>query len=232
MRTRTITLDSHYGDEITATIAKAIKKAADCDCRVAFEFNGVKVVVTAESDPALIYRDWSRGMNGYHHEQVGPCSPAELTEKQKQRDAEVKAENERKERESRQKYERKMNALREAAERETEGVELALSNSEAWRTSKEKNQDAYGGAVISYAERWAKLMQARMAGGQSLAECAEQASFDADVEGITGFMHGAAVSTLAGCWAHGDELRKWHNRKYDVNDEEKGVVNPAVLTIG
>ena len=42
-------------------------------------------------------------------------------------------------------------------------------------------------------------------------------------------MYGCAVSILSECWEYGEELRKWHNKKYNHGGD--GVVNPAVLTI-
>lgn len=60
---------------------------------------------------------------------------------------------------------------------------------------------------------------------------ADKLSNEADVEGITGFMYGCAVSILSQCWEYGEFLRKWHNRKYNYYDGN-GIVNPAVLSIG
>lgn len=63
-----------------------------------------------------------------------------------------------------------------------------------------------------------------------IVENADRLSNEADVEGITGFMYGCAVSILSQCWKYGEELRKWHNKEYDYDGD--GVVNPAILTIG
>ena len=60
-------------------------------------------------------------------------------------------------------------------------------------------------------------------------EVMDSTSSEADGEGITGFMYGAAVSILADCWKYGEQLRKIHNKNYGV--ESEGVVNPAVLTV-
>jgi hypothetical protein len=76
-----------------------------------------------------------------------------------------------------------------------------------------------------------------MVDGSSLEQIAEQASHDADVAGITGFMYGAAVAVLADCWEHGEELRRWHNLDSQIGNEgekanESGsVLNPALLNI-
>jgi hypothetical protein len=51
-------------------------------------------------------------------------------------------------------------------------------------------------------------------------------------------MYGCAVSILAKCWQHGDQLRRWHNLKTQIRDEGEranesgGVLNPALLNIG
>jgi len=108
---------------------------------------------------------------------------------------------------------------------------------EAWDTWRDNNQDGYGKAIMDYAERWADLMEAQLALGIKLENCAKQTSYDADTDGITGFMYGAAVSVLAQCWKYGEQLRRWHNLDIQIHNEgelanEKGtVLNPALMTI-
>lgn len=100
------------------------------------------------------------------------------------------------------------------------------------------NTDPYGRRCYTYAADWAHLMEAEMACGSALEDCAHRTSRAADTDGITGFMYGAAVSILAHCWAHGEQLRRWHNLKHQIGNEGErandsgGVLNPAVLTIG
>lgn len=103
---------------------------------------------------------------------------------------------------------------------------------------KASNTDPYGGRVVSYSEDWADLMEAEMAKGKSIQECAKYSSHTADTDGITGFMYGCAAQGLAHFWEHGEELRKWHNLDTQIGTEgEKanatsGVLNPALLKIG
>ena len=52
---------------------------------------------------------------------------------------------------------------------------------------------------------------------------AKQLSYEADRDGITGFMYGAAVSILSQYWEYGECLRKWHNKDYGYDGD--GVVN-------
>jgi len=114
---------------------------------------------------------------------------------------------------------------------------MELRDEQGWNETVEANQDPYGKAGVSYAERWADLMEKRMADGESLADIAEETSHAADTEGITGFMYGCAVSILAQVWKHGEELRRWHNLETQLGDEgelaneEGGVLNPALLSV-
>lgn len=107
-----------------------------------------------------------------------------------------------------------------------------------WEKCKANNSDPYGGRVVRYAEEWGRLMQTRIDNRENIEDCAEELSHLADDDGITGFMYGAAVSILAGCWRHGDQLRRWHNRttqlgtEGDEANDSGGVLNPAVLVIG
>lgn len=95
------------------------------------------------------------------------------------------------------------------------------------------NDDPYGKACVDYAIRWANLMEQHMAAGAKLEDIADNDSHAADTEGITGFMYGAACGGLAKFWIHGDQLRRWHNAKYGVTEEQAkgGTVNPAIITI-
>ena len=102
---------------------------------------------------------------------------------------------------------------------------------EKWDSIVESNShDPYGIGIVAYARRWAKYMQVLIAEGKTVTQIADEASSDADIEGITGFMYGCAVQALSSVWKYGEELRKWHNHDYGY--EGDGVVNPALLTIG
>lgn len=115
---------------------------------------------------------------------------------------------------------------------------MTKSDEAAWQVGLAVNTDPYGRRCFTYAEEWADLMEARMAKGEALEDCAAATSREADTDGITGFMYGAAVSILAKCWVHGDQLRRWHNLKTQIGTEgeranERGtVLNPALLNIG
>jgi hypothetical protein len=123
---------------------------------------------------------------------------------------------------------------------EVQGIEIDIEPGKLteWVRFIETNSgDPYSKGVVIYAEQWARLMQARMRDGSSLSEVAEQASNDADIDGITGFMFGCAVSVLAHVWRHGETLRQWHNLETQIGDEGEranesgGVLNPALLNI-
>lgn len=116
---------------------------------------------------------------------------------------------------------------------------MKVRDQESWDAWKAANTDPYGGCCVKYAEAWADEMEMRMAGGETIGQMAEQASHDVDRRpgfGITGFMYGAAVTMLAKCWEHGEELRLWHNLETQIRDEGEranesgGVLNPALLS--
>ncbi len=99
----------------------------------------------------------------------------------------------------------------------------------------DKNNDAYGRACFTFAERWAEMMEKEIENSTDhplnvISENAKRLSHKADTEGITGFMYGFAVNILSQCWVYGENLRKWHNKEYNYVGD--GVVNPAVITIG
>lgn len=116
---------------------------------------------------------------------------------------------------------------------------MLFKNEELWNTGLANNDDPYGKGIYRFAQKWAELMEERIAGDRTqVAVIAHQASHDADDEGITGFMYGAAVSVLSHVWEYGEELRRWHNCEYQIGDEgdraneNGGVINPAIMIIG
>jgi len=114
---------------------------------------------------------------------------------------------------------------------------MKLTDANAWKQWVDNNRDPYGAACVRYAEAWADLMEEHMADGAPLEDIAKKASRDADTEGITGFMYGAAVSMLSQCWHYGETLRQWHNLDCQIGNEgekaneEGGTLNPALLNI-
>lgn len=198
-----------------------------------FEFNGVTVTVREDSDPELIYRDWSRALSGMIDKNVGPYPNPVLTDEEKENDARVEAENEQRRQQRQAEYQAAADVKRNATEaRLTDAPAMEIADQAIWEDYKSKNQDGYGGGIIAYAERWARLMQVEINAGKKLENVAEATSHEADTDGITGFMYGAAVHTLASCWKHGDQLRKWHNKQYGVSEDTEGTVNPAIITVG
>jgi hypothetical protein len=117
-------------------------------------------------------------------------------------------------------------------------MKIKEGQEEKWQEYIDANKDPYGAACVDYARCWADLMEIYIADGKTLESVAKQTSNDADTEGITGFMYGAAVSMLAQCWEHGEQLRRWHNLDTQIGNEgEKanesgGTLNPALLNIG
>ena len=116
---------------------------------------------------------------------------------------------------------------------------MTATMNENWASWREKNQDdPYGRRIFEYAEAWATAMESAMDAGAELEAVAEALAKEADYDGITGFMYGAAVATLAKCWKHGEQLRRWHNLDTQIGKEgeaanAKGtVLNPALLSIG
>ncbi len=90
----------------------------------------------------------------------------------------------------------------------------------------------YGTHIIQFAERWADLMEEKMASGARLEDVAKETSLQAHTEtgGISMFQYGAAITTLADCWEHGEALRQWHCLGGQTG-EERGILKEIALLI-
>jgi hypothetical protein len=214
---KTIQLKTYGGNHISAVCKTAVEKAIAENCHVEFDFNDQKLTASPDTDPDQLAQSFMDECERRHEAYI--ASP------------EYKARQEeaaRKERERKAKVEA---ILADAPET------MTLADAEGWGKAKAANSDPYGGAVMTYADRWARMMEARMAKGERIADIADECSHLADEEGITGFMYGAAVSTLARVWKHGEALRMWHNLKTQIGtegekaNESGGVLNPALLII-
>lgn len=213
------TYEASPGEDINTTAQRMVAMATHFGEVVTSTFNEIPLDAAPNGDPQAI-------ADGYMAELKRRSDEYHASTEYAQRQQEAQAAQQRKERDQ---------AIALAAAPAT----LTLRNAEGWQKAVEVNKgDPYSNAVIVFAEKWARIMEGKMAAGESLAQCADAACSLADDDGITGFMYGAAVSTLAQTWVHGDELRRWHNRKYMTEeraakaDETGGVVNPAILTIG
>jgi len=183
---------------------------------IRFTFNGATVLVTHENCNK-IYEMWQAEMD------------ATAERERLKREAWLQTEEgqaylaEEREKAAREK------AIADEVRKIDETTEMEFKDEEAkksWEKMVKKNsKDFYSLGVVVYARRWAKYMQTMIAQGKTVAEIAKDTSFDADLDGITGFMYGCAVSMLAECWKWGEELRKWHNGQYGHEDSE-GTVNP------
>jgi len=188
-----------------------VKKSND---RVKATFNGIGLLTGPDGKPEDITKFYSeeceRRSKAYHNSPAGKAAAKRAEEANKIAEAALK-----------------------------EGIlPFGVMNRDGWKEAVEKNKDGYGSGVIRFAARWANLMETEMAKGKKLKDVADKMSHKADVEGITGFMYGCAVSILANVWKHGEELRRWHNKETQIGtegdkaNENGGVLNPALLCVG
>lgn len=214
---RTLKYKAMAGNTIQSACEEAVKMAQQELCNVEFEFNDQTLTATPETDPEALAKHYMDECKRRHTEYV--ASP------------EYKRQQEEYERKHRER-ENTVNAILAGAPER-----MTLRDADAWNKSCNANKDDYGGAVMTYAERWARLMEARMTKGERIADIADECSHLADMDGITGFMYGCAVSILSKVWIHGEALRLWHNLKTQLHDEGAkanetgGVLNPALLTL-
>jgi len=206
------------GTDIAAACTHANITAKEQKCPIEFDFNSITVSITEESNPLEVAAEY-----------LAECdrrrAAYEASPEYKQRQEQAAAAKAAKDAE--------LTAALDACP-----ANMTLADAEGWKKAVAANPDPYGAAVMTYAERWARLMEGKILCGEKLSEIAEKCSILADVEGITGFMYGAAVATLAKVWIHGEALRQWHNKDTQIGTEgdkanaSGGVLNPALLSIG
>ena len=216
------------GSSISPTIHESINLAERNRKRVSFKFNEVLVHVNADSIAELIYRDWNRAMSNFIPKEVGPYPTVTLSDKELASDARVDAENQARWAAQAAVWKDEADAKKQRVEAMLVGAaDIELIDKRGWKLCIKNNQEPYGAAVVSYARRWAQLMQIELAEGKTLEDVFEETGDDADLEGITGFQHGAAVSILSHVWSHGEELSRLYNLEIH-RDSPKGFAAAIV----
>lgn len=190
---------------------------------IEFEFNGAHVSVTKKNaTPEKIVQLWNEKME------------ENRIKREKEHEEYMKTPEYRAKRAKELKADYRRKSVEELVNHSMQNINLEFKDYNAhkfWNNFVEANKDEYGLCAVRYAEQWAKFMQYLMEKheGVTVDKIAEQASYAANIEGITGFIYGCAVDILSRVWKYGEELRKWHNGKYDYAGD--GVINPAILTI-
>lgn len=221
------------GTSIDSAIEAALSIAQRERKPVRFTFNEVAVEVLPTSTAGDVRALWDSWIQAAHDAYWTPERIAEAERKTMEREA---------------RDERRRGRIAEIRTRRPTMSVLDGAPAAAWKTFREVNTDPYGAGCVSYAESWALLLEeaidrARAVLGEIdpavvIRDQAKALSHEADYDGITGFMYGAAVAMLAQCWVHGDALRRWHNLDTQIGsegvraNESGGVLNPALISVG
>ena len=211
------TYEPMAGESIGKTCETLEQLATEHGDPVQAEFNGVMITASPGSTAGELETEWREETDRKRAEHEASPEYKRRQEAAERRDAGNKA------------------SLQAAL---VDAPPMEFADEQAWGEFTAKNADPYGVRVVRYAEEWARLMQARIANGGTIEDCAEGLSHLADDDGITGFMYGCAVSVLAKVWKHGEALRRWHNKEAQFGDEgdkaneDGGVLNPAILSVG
>jgi|GEM_PF-853326 hypothetical protein len=106
--------------------------------------------------------------------------------------------------------------------------EIAMTD---WENCKRLNSgESYSRAIIRYTILWVQYMEyLTKKYGMEMSEIWDRCSDLANVDGVTGFMYGAAASIISRVWQSGEEFRKCYNSKWNYSGA--GTVNPAMLAV-
>jgi hypothetical protein len=206
-----ITYVGHVGWDLLDCAKEMVKLAREHNDFVVADINAYRWVALEDSDPQALVDGYFTDMERKHVEYLE--SPEYLEDQKRS-----------------QEYERI------AIEAKAKGIlpfHVLSIKEKRWDELIEINShDEYSACTVRYAARWANMMEQEFTlRNVPLAEVAEKTTHTADLEGITGFMFGCAVSMLSEVWIWGDALRVWHNSNYGVGAEAQGVVNPAIMYI-
>lgn len=220
--------NTFIGEHVSGVMEKAQVISKELKQIVEFDFNGITILVDENTNIDHLLRDYNTAwITGW--KTIGNVCYEEYSESVLEEIKIATEANEKKAEEQQEEWRLKDEKQQKEFSEKVGDSKISITNGKIWDEYVEKNNDPYGKCCIDYARDWGRLMQYYISKGETIVECADRSSHELGWYGITGFMYGAAVMMLSGCWEHGEELKKWHNREY--LHEGEGVVNPAVLTI-
>jgi len=94
---------------------------------------------------------------------------------------------------------------------------------EKYKSYVEVNQDSYGHGVVVAGSAVGKLLDE--------GKTPEEAEEGMNGKNLTGFMAGAVAGVINYFHPRGEEFNKWWNKDNGGTGEEKGTINPAILTV-
>jgi hypothetical protein len=226
---KAIKLPVQAGGTIGAVAEAAVVHATQTKRVIQFDFNGVVCRVSANTNPQLVVRDYLNA-SYLNWKTIGPAYDEVYSPDVEAKLAEAKQAAAEKAEARIAQMEQEDAVKRQQVEQAIAGITLLITDQAKYDEWKATNSDSeYGKGIFEFADVWGRLMQKDVASGKSVADAAQTTQFEPSYLGISGFMFGAAVSILSQCWQYGEELRQWHNGKYD--HKGAGVVNPAGFTI-
>ena len=90
------------------------------------------------------------------------------------------------------------------------------------------SNDGYSKAVIDCGEHFGKALDE----GKTPDEAQTIMLATEDGQELTGYMVGALMSAIVHFHPRGEEVKPWWNKECGGTGEEKGTINPAIITIG
>lgn len=181
---------------------------------VEFTFNGVKIHVAADSDLALIYRDWNRMLQRSEEKGdpisiVGPYPEETLSDEEVALDKQIAARNKAAHEAWQAEYRAKEEAKKAAVLADIEGQTFEIRPGLEAHYAKYvevNSRDPYGRGIVEFADAWARRMQHYMYAGDEEKAFSEQLGYDTDYWGMSGFSAGMAKSGIRIFWKHGDKF--------------------------
>lgn len=179
------------GEDVSKTAKRMVALAKKTKETVTAKFKDIVLTAKPGDNPDTIAEYYSEK---YYQIKLN-CRHEEYAKKKRQREAE----------EAQRRQDLMLTAFAAAPKK------MTLRDKKEWKDIVAASPDGYNDRVIIFVERWARLMEGRMANGDTLETCAEETSLLANKKGIPGFAYRLAVYILVRVWVHGKQLCNWYN---------------------
>jgi len=210
-----IKIEVGAGDRFSITAERAKRQSIAYDEPCSFVFNGVICNVDALTNLDNLYRMYCDA-HTMEWKEVGPDCPDKYSDEVQ---AVLSFKNEEAEKEAEKEAEIQRAAYRAEAKLKEQVLKEKIADEkmlfaefgkELYYKGWEINKDEpYGARCFTYADEVARFLQVSINGDETLIPALlDDACTVCDYDGISGFMHSAAMSILRDCWVYGKYIVK------------------------
>lgn len=170
------------GDDLDSVIRRMVNLANSSGETISATFSEINLQVAPNTDPLLVRMAFFSAREQKHAQYIKSPEYKEYQNRRKSKKAQL------------------VSALKDSPEK------MAIADEVEYHKFDPYRKTGYNKSIIKFAETWARIMEGRMAKGETLESCLKPSLAITDALNISGNAFGYVLSYLSKVWVHGERL--------------------------